>query len=92
MEDCISRKEARNALLNKGQHSTRYKLGQTWELNLYEIEEVLNALPSVKPTREKSEWIPQIGGYVMCNNCFSYLASRWNFCPICGSDMRGEEE
>ena len=53
VEDCISRKEARIALLNKGQHSTRYKLGQTWELNLFEIEEVLNDLPSVKPTRDK---------------------------------------
>lgn len=47
--DCISRQAVRNALLNKGQHSKRYKLCETWELNLMEIEETLGELPSVTP-------------------------------------------
>ena len=51
-EDCVSREAVRNALLNKGQASKRYKLGETWELNLLEIEEALNELPSVTPQNQ----------------------------------------
>ena len=50
MSDVISRKEAIEALLEKGQRSRRYKLGEIWELNFDEIREVLNSLPSAVPT------------------------------------------
>lgn len=56
-DDLISRQAARNALLNKGQHSKRYKLGETWELNLMEIEEALGELPSVTLQPEIGHWI-----------------------------------
>ena len=45
--DCIYRAATLEALLDKGQHSRRYKLGDIWELNFDEIREVINALPAV---------------------------------------------
>ena len=42
----ITKKDAINALLEKGQHSNRYKLGETWELNLLEIQEAIDKLPA----------------------------------------------
>lgn len=43
-DDTIYRQAAIEALLNKGQHSRRYKLGDVWELNFDEIKEVIDAL------------------------------------------------
>ena len=43
--DLISKRNAYLALVEKGQASRRYKLGETWELNGKEIREVLDALP-----------------------------------------------
>lgn len=48
MCDYISREDAKNALLNKGQHTTRYRLGETWELNFMEILEALDTIPAVE--------------------------------------------
>lgn len=50
--DLISRQATHLALIEKGQASKRYKLGETWELNGKEIREVLDALPSVQPSDE----------------------------------------
>ena len=53
--ELITRKNIELALLNKGQHSRRYKLGNIWELNYDEIREVLNGVNAdVQPIR----WIP----------------------------------
>lgn len=51
--DSISRMATLEALLEKGQHSRRYKLGDIWELNFDEIREVINALPAADP-----QWTP----------------------------------
>lgn len=45
MAEYITKEQAINALLLKGQKSTRYKLGETWELNLFEIQEAINSIP-----------------------------------------------
>lgn len=45
MKDTIYRQAVIEALINKGQSSRRYKLGDVWELNFDEIKEVINALP-----------------------------------------------
>ena len=92
-EDCISRQEARNALLDKGQHSRRYKLGQTWELNLLEIEEVLKELPSVTPARPKGKWREQtdinskLFRWYKCSGCGAYIGVKTNYCSNCGAEM-----
>lgn len=53
MSDLISRQAAIEALLEKGQSSRRYKLGEIWELNFDEIREVFATVPSEEPG-----WIP----------------------------------
>ena len=53
--DAISRQATYLALVEKGQASKRYKIGETWELNGEEIREVLGALPSAQP---EQRWIP----------------------------------
>lgn len=52
--DLITRREVELVLLEKGQKSKRYKLGEIWELNFDEIREAL------------SEYQPEI---VRCNSC-----------------------
>lgn len=62
MSDLISRQATYLALVEKGQASKRYKLGETWELNGEEIREVLDTMSSVQPETNCSEipnnWIP----------------------------------
>jgi hypothetical protein len=48
-DDTISRQAAIEALLEKGQSSRRYKIGEIWELNFDEIREVLNNLSPAEP-------------------------------------------
>ena len=47
MDDLISRQISVLTLLEKGQKSRRYKLGEIWELNFDEIREALETVPSV---------------------------------------------
>lgn len=53
MSDLISRQDAIYALLEKGQRSRRYRIGDFWELNFDEIREALATVPSAEP-----QWIP----------------------------------
>lgn len=55
--DLITRREVERALLEKGQKSRRYKLGEIWELNFDEIREAL------------SEYQPEI---TRCKDCKWY--------------------
>ena len=88
---------ALNALVEKGQSSKRYKLGEFWELNLSEIKEALDDIPSAEPERHRGEWVEDghERGFSECSKCgyiaVSLLSERhYNFCPSCGADMRGE--
>lgn len=52
--ELITRKNIELALLNKGQHSRRYKLSDIWELNYDEIREVLDDVDAdVQPVQYK---------------------------------------
>ena len=101
-DDLISRQAAEMALIEKGQHSRRYKWGEIWELNGLEIREVLDNLPSVQPKEKTGHWtiigkvfIPLFrGGYehelqYKCSECgFEHaLPIPKNFCPNCGAKM-----
>lgn len=55
MSDLISRQAVFDTLIEKGQNSKRYKLGEKWELDLPEIIEAINAIPSAEP---EQKWIP----------------------------------
>lgn len=52
MSDLIDRQAVFDALIEKGQNSKRYKLGENWELNLPEIIEAINVIPSAEPERK----------------------------------------
>lgn len=52
MSDLIRRQDAINALIEKGQESERYKLGEFWELNFKEIQEALATVQSAEPERK----------------------------------------
>ena len=66
------------AMLEKGQESKRYKLGETWELNFTEIREALNA---ISPTKWKNgKWIHD-GHHIICDQCGT---------TICDKDREGD--
>ena len=79
------------ALIEKGQHSRRYKLGEIWELNGLEIREVLDNLPSVQPKEKTGHWNTEIGydieRTVMCDQCRRMAYEPSKYCPNCGAKM-----
>ena len=64
------------------------------------IEGALLELPSAQPERKKGKWIEKEDPYGFFNSipvcsecgCTTKMRERYNFCPNCGADMRGEEE
>lgn len=46
----INADELKNNIINKGQSSRRYKLGENWELNYKEICEVIDEAPAAAQT------------------------------------------
>lgn len=46
LDNIVSKRDVEIAMINKGQYSKRYKLGETWELNLYEIKDALDSIDS----------------------------------------------
>ena len=97
MAEYIERDVILDALINKGQSSKRYKLGDTWELNYSEIRETIDSIPNanVQPI-VKGKWNPKqayFGStwyFYECSNC---KARSWtiahNYCPNCGARMDG---
>jgi hypothetical protein len=54
MSELISRQDAIFALLEKGQQTRRYKLGEIWELNFDEMREALATVPSAEPMSDNT--------------------------------------
>lgn len=61
---------------------------------------IFNALPSAESERKKGRWIKVSGKpAINCSACrycswslsFEDTVRRFNFCPNCGADMRGEQ-
>jgi hypothetical protein len=43
----------------------------------------------------RGRWFPQSlweGDIVECSECQTIGSPQWNFCPVCGADMRGEKD
>ena len=91
------------AIVEKGQASKRYKIGERWELNGAEILEVINAQPTAEP--KTGHWLRyDIDGepnevdtfHWQCDQCLCTEHGRrsipWRFCPNCGARMGGDAE
>ena len=50
----IEREAAILSLLDKGQHSRRYKLGEIWELDFEEIREAIKSIPAADVVPRKA--------------------------------------
>ena len=97
MDDLISRQDAIYALLEKGQRSRRYKLGEIWELNFDEIREALATVQSAEPVKHgKWEMKPDLFGFFdeipVCSKCgcTTKMREKTKYCPNCGARMDEE--
>ena len=59
-----------------------------------DIIEKISKMPTIEPERKKGEWIED--GYYdlpcVCSYCGTAGERKWNFCPNCGADMRGDDD
>ena len=67
MDDLIRRQASVLTLLEKGQKSRRYKVGEIWELNFDEIREALETVPSVDAVE-----------VVRCRDCKYFELNHWD--------------
>lgn len=87
MSDLISRQAAIDAL-DRAEALTR-------AFGYHNVIDTIRELPSAE---QKGEWIGKpIGGFatVRCSQCkevYRENTGRWNFCPNCGADMRGDKD
>lgn len=68
-------------IVEEGQRSKRYKIGEFWELNRDEIWKVIDAQPPAQP--EPQKWLDH-NYYLECPSCKRYVTNRTPFCPYCG--------
>ena len=93
MYDLIRRGDVLDALIEKGQKSKRYEWGDRWELNLFEIKEAVESVPSAEPERKKGKWSNYKDEHC-CSVCKCVVISecwdddiRYDYCPYCGAEM-----
>lgn len=97
MSDLVKRDDVLYALIEKGQKSKRYKLGENWELNLSEIKEAVESVPSAEPERVSMVWKPAKGrpayekGICNCGYVLSVLQRDFVYCPKCGAKLDWSE-
>ena len=85
-----------DALEEKVEHDYHHK-----KINRYDRDLLLHYLdvemaPAIEPERKKGKWIDDPDGY-KCSACGAYFEiecgdGEMNFCPNCGSDMRGNQD
>jgi rubrerythrin len=97
-EDCISRQAAIDAIHEDADWLAAQ--GSDWQTERMERDKsILQSLPSAQPERKKGKWLPEnrtIDAFWVCSSCgFPSEAHAanilYNFCPHCGTDMRGDQ-
>lgn len=82
------------AVIEEGQRSRRYKIGQTWELNRDEIWKVIDSMPTIEESKT-GHWVEDgyHDGEIVCSECgepcsgFIMAEPRDKFCKWCGCKM-----
>ena len=102
MAEYVDKLDAFLALVEAGQTSKRYKIGEVWHLNGEEIRRALDGVPTadVRPFIQ-GEWMDGLDGDLdpWCLNCggkmpYTKYGSEWEspYCPSCGAYMVEQEE
>lgn len=83
-------------LIDADAYTEKYECcGYLDEISVKRFNEITPTIHAVE--RKKGKWIGKpIAGYCtvrcsVCKNVFLENNGRWNFCPDCGADMRGEQ-
>ena len=105
-EDCVSRQATIDAF-GLSEKTRKYGGDRSGydTMMLYEIQDVLEGLPSVKPIRPRGRWIGEGDGYYdgeliidmwSCSECGKYFDEwdekpTWKYCPKCGAEMEVDD-
>ena len=85
MKDLIERQAAIDAVLSVIPYDEYWK---------EEVEKAINTLPSAQPERKTGKWIHGRDGWE-CSGCRCLVEEEnkppYNFCPQCGTYVRGDE-
>ena len=95
--DCVSRQAAINIVDSEtvSTNPEHFKSSEPSDLkNLLMV--AFQDLPSAEPERKKGKWTIEdchAATYkYCCSICKAHHRVRYDFCPSCGADMRGEED
>ena len=66
---------------------------------LYEIQDVIEDLPSVTPKQKMGHWkrismdkyVQHAMAFYRCSECGGDIIGEHNYCPNCGAKMEGEQ-
>lgn len=82
-----------------GKRETYSQYNEAWQDALDRAEGAIGNLPPAQPERKKGKWIKTGQSFVFpekfrnysCSECgYDIDKIKFNFCPNCGADMRGE--
>lgn len=93
MRDYISRQDAIDALAKAVPYAICDESTESYTNGLTDAYNLICQLPSVQTERKTGKW-DDIGGIIRwgCPICHYAYETKYNFCPNCGADMRGEED
>ena len=97
-KDTIYRQDAINEIEERKNANGYRNVAVISELN--RLEGYIMQLPSAHPERKKGKWIEKEDPYGFFNSipvcsecgCTTKMRERYNFCPNCGADLRGEQD
>lgn len=97
-DDVVSREDAEQMFRNIRSHlkPQDYKSAEefnTRDLMLLNAEQMIHALPSVRPQEQTGHWIFDeiLDRHYYCSECMSMGVDYWDYCPNCGARMESDK-